>query len=59
MNVDFSFCNDDFCKRKRDGKKRDFSRFSTMMKIVIFVLIQIQTKIAKKLIFLRLLDIPI
>ena len=56
MNVDFSFCNDDFCKGKRDGKKRDFS---TMMKIVIFVLVQIQTKIAKKLIFLRLLDIPI
>ena len=31
VNVDFWFCNDDFCK-KPEGKKRDFCSFSTSSK---------------------------
>ena len=27
VNVDLWFCNDDFCKRKHEGKKRDFFVF--------------------------------
>ena len=41
MNVDFWFCNDDFCK-KPEGKKRDFCRFSMTSITVIFVIVQIQ-----------------
>ena len=41
VNDDFRFCNDDFCN-KSEGKKGDFCRFSTTLKTVISVLVQIQ-----------------
>ena len=41
VNDDFRFCNDDFCN-KPEGKKGDFCRFSTTLKTVISVLVQIQ-----------------
>lgn len=41
VNVGVWFCNDDFCKRKPEGKKRDFFRFSVMLEMVFFVLVQI------------------
>ena len=47
------FCNDDFCKRKPEGKKRDFFRFSMMLEMVFFVVVQILKKITKKLIYFR------
>ena len=54
VNVDFWVWNDDFNK-KSEGKKCDFWLFfSMMLKIVIFVLVQIQS-----LIFLCLLGISI
>ena len=53
VNVGVWFCNDDFCKRKPEGKKRDFFRFSMMLEMVFFVLVQIKKKITKKLIFFR------
>ena len=47
MNVDFWFCNDNFCK-KPEGKKRDFCRFSMTSKTVTFVLVQIRKGIFQK-----------
>ena len=41
-NVDFWFCNDDFCTKKPEGNKPDFCRFSMTLKMVTFVLVQIQ-----------------
>jgi len=38
VNVDFWFCNDDFCQ-KPEGNKHDFCRFSMILKTVIFVLV--------------------
>ena len=59
VNVGVWFCNDDFCKRKPEGKKLDFLRFSVMLEMVIFVLVQINKKKQKSWFFSRLLDIPI
>ena len=39
------------CKRKPEGKKRDFFRFSMMLEMVFFVFVQILKKITKKLIY--------
>ena len=47
-NVDFWFCNDDFCTKKPEGNKRDFCRFSMTLKMVTFVLVQIQMVIFQK-----------
>ena len=47
VNVNFWFCNDDLC-RKPEGIKHDFCRFSMTLKMVIFVLVQIQKVIFYK-----------
>ena len=47
-NVDFWFCNDDFCTKKPEGNKRDFCRFSMTLKMVTFVIVRIQMVIFQK-----------
>ena len=40
VNVDFWFSNDDFCKKKKpEGNKPGFCRFSMTLKTVTFVLV--------------------
>ena len=58
VTVNFWFCNDDLC-RKPEGKKHDFCRFSMTLKMVIFVLVQIQKVIfCKKADFLAFIGYP-
>ena len=45
VNLDFWVCNDDFNKKKNWRQKCDFCCFSMTLKMVIFVLVQIQTLI--------------
>ena len=65
VNVDFWFCNDNFCK-KPEGKKRDFCRFSMTSKTVTFVLVLIRKGLFHKALtffafirYLNLKDIPL